>query len=65
MADCMVITMEQWDQLVRAIGWMLAVAAGIGWLASFDLGRWEWRVRRHLRRRRLSRIRAAKAVRHV
>lgn len=58
MGECMVITSDQWDVLTRAISLTFLIAAGVGVFARFDLGLWEWRVRRYLRRRRISRIRS-------
>lgn len=59
MGDCLVVSSEQWSHLMTVIGWMVLLTIACAWLAAFDLGLWEWRVRRHLRRRRLARIRAA------
>jgi len=58
MADCLVIPMDQWDAITRAIGmlWVVAIAASL--LSRFDLDRWEFRVRRFMRVRRLARIRS-------
>ena len=65
MAECLSVSTADMDALVKAFFWLLVAAVLVPELLRIDLGYWEWRVRRHLRRRRLARIRAAKAVRHV
>jgi len=58
-AECLIIGSEQWGELMRALGAFFLLAIGMGWLGHFDLALWEWRIRRHLRRRRIARIRGA------
>lgn len=62
MGECMVITFDQWNQLMRAFGWFFVAVCVMQLFIGMDFSYWEWRVRRHLRRKRLARIRAAKAV---
>lgn len=57
MGECLIVTAEQWGELMRAIGLMFLIVVGIGLFARFDLSLWEWRVRRYMRRRRIARIR--------
>lgn len=59
MGECLIVTAEQWGELMRAIGLMFLIVVGIGLFARFDLILWEWRVRRYMRRRRIARIREA------
>ncbi|OWR29670.1 hypothetical protein CEE55_17190 [Stenotrophomonas pavanii] len=59
MTECLIVTTEQWGELMRAIGLMFLIVVGIGLFARFDLSLWEWRVRRYLRRRRIARLREA------
>lgn len=57
MGECLIVSASQWAELMRAIGVMFLIVAGVGVFARFDLSVWEWRVRRYLRRRRIARIR--------
>ncbi|MCU0999736.1 hypothetical protein JAK44_02000 [Stenotrophomonas maltophilia] len=59
MGECLIVTAEQWGELMRAIGLMFLIVVGISLFARFDLSLWEWRVRRYMRRRRIARIREA------
>lgn len=59
MADCLVVPLDQWHQITRAFGMLWLVCIAISVLARFDLDRWEFRIRRFLRARRLARIREA------
>lgn len=59
MGECLIVTAEQWSELMRAIGLMFLIVVGVGLFARFDLRLWEWRVRRYMRRRRIARIREA------
>lgn len=57
MADCLVVSAADWDQVTRAFCYLWLTAIVIALLARFDLGLTEWRVRRFMRRRRIARIR--------
>lgn len=61
-AECLTVTTADMDALVRAFFWLLFAAIAVPELLRIDFEYWEWRVRRHFRRKRLARIRAAKAV---
>lgn len=58
-AECFVITKADWDQLMQLFGVMFLLLAFFAVFSPLDLGSWEYRLRRYLRRRRIARIREA------
>ncbi|MCF3466342.1 MULTISPECIES: hypothetical protein [Stenotrophomonas] len=57
MTECLIVTAEQWGELMRAIGQGFLIVMGVALFSRFSLSTMEWRLRRYLRRRRIARIR--------
>lgn len=54
---CVTVTAEQWSQLLQIVV-LLPFASIVFWTLVRDFDRYEYRVRRFLRRRRIRAIRA-------
>lgn len=57
---CYVIQSGEFSAGMNQLGLALLLCVFVVWLAGWDWHALEWRIRRFLRRRRLSRIRAAR-----
>lgn len=56
-SECLVIGTAEWNQLMRGLGWLFLLVAATAFFGHFDLSLWEHRIRRYLRRRRISKAR--------